>query len=202
MEQSRSTIFIDTLMNYPPLPDLSVFDFDYRPTIECIEEQEDPHDGSPDKAFAVAGISLNHTVHGDYIPIYMKVKGKKVAYYFSGDESTPDDEYMASKMSVYEHQLSFGQFVRYLEKYELSDWINEASVGWYMYDAFEASVGRPVTQIKAVEIDSGVYPQLEQFYDTMTRYIVDWMNDLTEFPSLDEFLKCIEFFLDGVPRTP
>lgn len=190
------------MMNYPSLPDLSVFDFHYRPTIECILEQEGPHDGSPDTAYAVAGIGLNHTVHGDYIPIYMKVKGKKVAYYFSGNESTPDDEEMASKVSVYERPISFGEFVRYLEEYELSDWINEASVGWYMYDAFEDRGCWPVTKIKAVEMDSDVYPQLEQFYDTMTRYLVGWMNDLTEFPTLDDFLKCIKFFLDGVPSTP
>ncbi len=195
-EQSRSTIFIDTLMNYPPLPDLSVFDFDYRPTIECIEEHSERCEGTENRIYVIATISISYSTLGGSLSICMKIGKRRSKYYIVDDQSDPADEKCASKEKTSTQPMSFGEFIKYLEEVVYND-----NVGVMIYQSLEESNERPITYTDDVELGSDIYPELKPFYEVMIKYLVDWVNGLDELPDQEGFLECVEHFVGALPTA-
>ncbi|MFN9777633.1 MAG: hypothetical protein ACK54V_07275, partial [Candidatus Kapaibacterium sp.] len=70
----------------------------------------------------------------------------------------------------------------------------------YMYECLYDLMMWPVDDISEVEVESEIYPQLEEFYVVLKKYLLDWLRELEALPSLEEFINCIRHLVDSLPK--
>ncbi|MFN5866622.1 MAG: hypothetical protein ACK45R_06460 [Candidatus Kapaibacterium sp.] len=187
-------------MTYPPLPDLSAFDFDYVPTHELVEDNFIEDEESEDRVCIVASIFLAYSMLGDTLSVCVKNEDKNCTYYFANETAQLTDDELVDKKEELGHLMSFGEFLRYLEDYKSTNSVIEASVGVYMYECLDDLMMWPVDDISEVEVESEIYPQLEEFYVVLKKYLLDWLRELEALPSLEEFINCIRHLVDSLPK--
>lgn len=192
----------DKMDSLPPVPDLSKFDFSFRPTLNPIaadeqdEEEEDDEDDVFSRYHEVASICPDLISIAGYSSVYCSVEGGRYTYFIASEENDQSDGPSGEKLQTVESPLSFGEMILYLEEQDPSEL--QPSVGYFIHCAVDERPYLPVKSYTDVEVFSDIYPQLAEFYGVMTRYLIDWVNERDEVPELDVFLEAVDYFLEHV----
>jgi hypothetical protein len=187
---------------YPPVPDLSRFDFTYRPELKPILKKDIDRDDPYSKYHEVAYYEMPATMFDDLMYVYCDVENKKgpnqytyflANEYYEQDEEGPSGE----QMECSDRPITMLYLIAYLEYYELQDEYPVASLCQHLYDALEYEA-LPITKMPEMEIGSEMYPQLSEFYGVLFEYLRCWLNERGEMPELQEFLEVVDYFIDQI----
>jgi hypothetical protein len=199
---------------FPPVPDLSKYDFSFRPTLnpiaadeQDVEEEDDEDDDDDDddddedvfsRYHEVASICPDLVSIDGYSSVYCSVEGGRYTYFIASEEYDQSDGPSGEKLQTVENPLSFGEMILYLEEQYTSQL--QPSVGYFVHCAIDECPDLPVKSYTDVEVYSDIYPQLADFYGLMTKYLIDWVNERNEVPELEDLFEAVDYFLEQVTR--
>ena len=204
---------------YPPVPDLSKFDFTYRPELKPIPRKDIDRDDPYSKYHEVAYYEMPATMFDDLMYVYCDVEKKKgpnqYTYFLANEYYEQDEGPSGEQMECSDRPITMLYLIAYLEYYELLDstkeeedqdpleWMMEqdeypvASLCQHLYDALEHET-LPIVKMPEMEIGSEMYPQLSEFYGVLFEYLRCWLNERGEMPELQEFLEVVDYFIDQI----
>jgi hypothetical protein len=187
---------------FPPLPDLSKFDFKYRPKLKPVFKKDIDEYDPFSRYHQVAYYDLPATTFGDILFVYCDVKKEKgpgrYTYFLANENYEQTDGPLGECMESWEEEFSMIELIRYLETYELTDMCPVVSLCQRLYDALAEYESLPISKLPDMEVGSTMYPQLKEFYDVLFDYLLSWVNQHKELPRVEEFLAVVDHFVDQI----
>jgi hypothetical protein len=192
-------------MNYPPLPDLSRFDFKFRPKLEPVLKKDIDEEDPFSRYHEVAYYEMPATMFDDLLFVYCDVKKEmgpnRCTYFFANEyyeQNEEDDLPNGECIEQWEEEFSLIELIRYLETYDLADEYPTASLCQHLHDRLAEYESLPINKMPEMEIGSTMYPQLTEFYGVLFEYLRGWINQHDELPPVEEFLAVVDHFVDQI----
>ena len=189
-------------MEYPPLPDLSKFEFTFRSKLKPVFKKDIDEEDPFSRYHEVAYYEMPATMFDDLVYVYCDVKKEKgpsrCTYFLANEYYEQDDGPSGESMQQWEEEFSMIELIRYLETYDLADQFPTVSLCQHLYQCLEEYVTLPINKMPEMEIGSTMYPQLKEFYDVLFAYLHEWVNQHQELPPVEEFLAAVDHFVDQI----
>ncbi|MBU3679807.1 MAG: hypothetical protein FGM32_09415 [Candidatus Kapabacteria bacterium] len=200
-DSTEDDVTVD-VSTYPPIPDLSKFDFKFRPVVKPKRKKDIDEEDPFSVYHEVAYYELPATMHDDLLRVYCHVEKKKdgtnsYLYFIANEYYEQDDGPSGERMMSLSEPMTFDHLILILEMYDLNKYSRDKSLCDRLYDALEDET-LPIAEMPEMEIGSTMYPQLTEFYKVLFEYLRCWLNERSEMPELEEFLAVVDHFTDHI----